>query len=210
MNIILAGKPGAGKGTQSRLLTQRHNFTYIATGDIIRAEMKAQTPLGLEMKKLVQQGKFVDDATILKLIGNKLDEHENVLLDGYPRNLSQAQELDKHKHIDACVFLDITDEEAITRLSTRWMVNCKGEQISFPDQKSAEEFAQKNGCEVFHRKDDNPEIAKERLTVYHEQTQPILDHYKQQGKLIIIPGQEQIEATAKLVETQIQKIKKKA
>jgi adenylate kinase len=197
MNIILLGKPGCGKGTQSRLLMQNFGFAYLSTGDIIRAEMVAKTPLGLQMKEATQNGGLVDDQTILELVAKHLQAHDKVLLDGFPRTIVQAQELDKRMKIDAVLHIDITDEEALYRLTKRWMVNLGGEQISFKSQDDAEKFAHVNGGEVFHRKDDNPQIAVERLEVYHKQTEPLLAYYA--GKIKRVQGHREIEITYSLV-----------
>jgi adenylate kinase len=197
MNIILLGKPGCGKGTQSRLLCHKFGFAYLATGDIIREEMVKQTPLGLKMKQATQNGGLVDDDTILELVVSRLKVHDKVLLDGFPRTVVQAKRLDKFMHIDAVLHIDISDEEALYRLTKRWMVNLNGEQISFKSEEDARLFSHVNGGEVFHRKDDNPQIAKERLKVYHTQTEPLLTYYK--DKIRKVQGHREIDITYKLI-----------
>ncbi len=171
LNIVLFGPPGAGKGTQSEKLIEKYNLKHLSTGDILRAAIKNQTPLGLEAKKIIDKGFLVPDEVVIGLISKELDEHKDAkgfIFDGFPRTTVQAEELDKllegkGLHINLMMALEVEHAELIKRLLNR------GLQSARPD-------------------DQNVEVIENRIKVYDEYTKVVADYYKGQGKFVSIHG----------------------
>lgn len=204
-NIILLGAPGAGKGTQAAMIAGQYNAPHISTGDILRRNMKEGTPLGLEAKKYVDAGALVPDEIVIGLVKNRLEESDcqnGYILDGFPRTIAQAQALDSVAHIDLAINIDVPFDVIIDRLGGRRVCVC-GEtyHISMLD---GDNTCRRCGKELFVRDDDKPETVKNRLRVYGEQTQPLIDYYREQGKLanIVAKGsiEENFEAIKKVLE----------
>jgi len=182
--LIFLGPPGAGKGTQSQFLKDRDNFIQISTGDILREAVKNGTELGKKAKSYMDTGQLVPDEIIIGIIEEKLKElsDKNIIFDGFPRTLNQAESLDKllnqiGKKIDAVILFEIPDEEVIRRLSGRRIDPKTGTvyHIEFsPPPKDVE---------VIQRDDDKEEVIKKRLEVYHFQTAPLIDYYSQKNIL---------------------------
>ena len=193
MNIILLGKPGAGKGTQAQRLIQDINFTIISPGNLIREEIKKETPFGLKIKDLIEQGKLLDDALITELIIPHIKKADQCLFDGVPRTIHQADILDSLSKIDKVIFLHVDDEVVLKRLTSRCMVSVNGKQLSFANKELAEEFVAKNGGEVFQRKDDIPQVIQNRLDEYREKTKPLIDYYKEKGIFHSIDANNSVE-----------------
>ena len=201
------GKPGAGKGTQAQRLIQDYPFTILATGDIIRQAVKDKTPLGLEMKQKMDTGQLIDDDIILNLIDAELEKHENVILDGFPRTLKQAQALTERKEIDMVLFLHVDDQVVINRITNRWMVNHDGKQLSFNSKKKAQKYAEEKGGEAFQRNDDTKEVITKRLAQYQNETKPLLSYYYEQDKLHTVEGFGDVEDVHEEICKRIEKIK---
>jgi adenylate kinase len=169
-NLVLFGPPGSGKGTQSNLIIEKYQLIHISTGDILRQEVAANTPLGIEAKKFMDAGALVPDEVVIGMIGSKLDENENAtgyIFDGFPRTVAQANALDKllefkKAPINIVLSLEVPEEELIKRLVTR------GESSG--------------------RSDDNAETAKKRFVEYQEKTAPVANFYDDQNKLVKILG----------------------
>lgn len=184
--IIFLGPPGAGKGTQSQLLKERDGFVQISTGDILREAVKSQTPLGIEAKKFMDEGKLVPDELIINLIAEKLEELENknIIFDGFPRTVKQAEALKellikKGRKIDAVILFLISDEEIIKRLSGRRVCpNCGTVYHVIYNPPKDDNVCDKCGTPLIQRDDDKEEVIKKRLEVYHQQTAPLIDYYK--------------------------------
>jgi len=172
MRSVLLGAPGSGKGTQAQRVVHRYQLAYIATGDLLRAEVAAGTPLGKQAKELIAQGEFVPDEIVLGMITEHLakdDTSHGFILDGFPRNRHQAEALDgvlnkAQLPLNRVIFLDVDYGEIMTRLLAR------------------------------HRADDTEEVIRHRLEVYEAQTTPLIDYYRQQGILRTIHGVGPIEA----------------
>jgi adenylate kinase len=197
MNIILLGPPGAGKGTQAKMLIDKYGIPQISTGDILRANLKAQTELGLEAKKYMDAGKLVPDEVVIGIVGNRLEEDDcqkGYMLDGFPRTVAQAEALDKilserNAGIDHVVSIEVPDSELMKRLTGRRTCRqCgQGYHVVF-DPPAKEGICDKCNGELYQRDDDNEETVGARLVVYTEQTQPLIEYYNKKGLLRPIDG----------------------
>jgi adenylate kinase len=170
MRLVLLGAPGSGKGTQATRLREHLQVPHISTGELLRAAVNAGTPLGLQAKTVMESGSLVSDDIVLGMLEERLlqpDTGNGFILDGYPRNLAQARALDSllariKQPVDIAVQLDVDAELLVARLSGR--------------------------AHVEGRADDSPEAVRNRLTVYGEQTAPVVDYYRNQGKLVCVQG----------------------
>ncbi|MDH3901141.1 MAG: adenylate kinase [Gammaproteobacteria bacterium] len=182
MRVILLGGPGAGKGTQANFIKEKYNIPQISTGDMLRAAVKAGTPLGVEAKKVMDSGGLVSDEIILGLIDERLKEDDcnnGYLFDGFPRTLAQADALkDKGVPVDAVVEIDVDDDEIIKRMSGRRVHLASGRtyHVVFNPPK-VEGKDDETGEPLIQRDDDKEETVRERLSVYHEQTEPLISYY---------------------------------
>ena len=191
MRLILVGPPGAGKGTQAVHLAQHYSIPHISTGDIFRANLKEGTPLGLQAKGYMDKGELVPDSVTNAMVKDRLthaDTANGFLLDGFPRNVAQAEVLrailaEKKTPIDAALELSIENSEIIKRLSSRR--TCRGCGKVFPGQ---HDKCDSCGGELYQRDDDKEEVIARRLEVYAEQTAPIIAFYRTEGLLITIPA----------------------
>jgi adenylate kinase len=182
MKIILLGPPGAGKGTQANYIKNKYGIPQISTGDMLRAAVKAGTPLGVEAKKVMDAGGLVSDDIIMGLIDERIAQEdcaEGFLLDGFPRTLAQAEALRaKGIAIDAVVEIDVEDEEIVRRMSGRRAHLASGRtyhvEFNPPKKEGVDDVT---GEPLVQRDDDREETVRKRLTVYHEQTKPLVDYY---------------------------------
>lgn len=196
MNIALFGPPGAGKGTQAQFLKEECQFAYIATGEILRDEIKRNTPLGQQLKKIVDSGNFPSDDIILEVFEESVKKvkGKNMLLDGVPRTLNQAERIDEifakiGETLDAVIQLDVEENELVKRLSSRVLCKtCRTPQTF--NAMNSHEFVCKqcSGVEYIRRPDDEPEAVKTRLSIYNNQTKPVVEYYKKLGRLYIVDG----------------------
>jgi adenylate kinase len=189
MRLVLVGPPGAGKGTQAVFLAEHYSIPHISTGDIFRANLKAGTPLGQEAKGFMDRGELVPDSVTNAMVKDRLT-HDDVangfLLDGFPRNVVQAEVLrailaEQKSPLDAVLELNIADSEIIGRLSSR--LTCRG--CGAPSPATSQACASCGG-ELYQREDDKAEVIARRLEVYNEQTAPIIAFYRGEGLLITI------------------------
>ncbi|TQI67158.1 adenylate kinase [Clostridium sp. KNHs216] len=204
MNLILLGAPGAGKGTQAEVICSRYNIPAISTGNIIREALKSGTEMGVRAKSFVDAGKLVPDEVVIGIIKERLanDDCKNgFVLDGFPRTIPQAEALDKMGvRIDRVLNIEVSDETIVQRMSGRRVCeNCGASYHLLYKKPEVEGVCSKCGGTLVQRKDDHPDTVKERLNVYHEQTEPLKDYYLKQGKLCTVEGQEDVGHTTKLI-----------
>lgn len=203
MKLILLGAPGAGKGTQAEVVCEKLNIPAISTGNIIREALKNGTQLGLKAKSFMDEGKLVPDAVVIDIIKERLaqDDCKNgFVLDGFPRTVPQAEALDAMGvEIDRVVDIEVADEKIVKRLSGRRVCEKCGASYHI-DYKPTKVEGKCNLCDgdTVIRKDDHPDTIKQRLEIYHEQTEPLKDYYAATGKLKIVEGQEEIADTTAL------------
>jgi adenylate kinase len=186
MRLVLVGPPGAGKGTQATLLAEHFKIPHISTGDIFRANLKSGTELGLQAKSYMDKGELVPDSVTNAMVKDRLASAEGFLLDGFPRNVAQAEVLraflgERNKPLDAVVEFAINNEEVIKRLSSRR--TCRGCGKIFPGELTKCDSC---GGELYQREDDQESVIARRLEVYAEQTEPIISFYRQEGLLITV------------------------
>lgn len=184
MNIILLGAPGAGKGTQASKIEKKYGLVHISTGDIFRANIKGGTPIGKVAKSYIDAGKLVPDEVTCDIVKDRLlqdDVKVGYMLDGFPRNVFQAEQLDKFAKIDLCINIDVDKALLLDRICGRRVCSC-GESYHISTLNGATTCA-KCGKELYRRDDDNPKTVAARLETYEKQTAPLIEYYKAQGKL---------------------------
>ncbi|MBQ1285063.1 MAG: adenylate kinase [Lachnospiraceae bacterium] len=197
MKIIMLGAPGAGKGTQAKMIADKFSIPHISTGDIFRANIKEGTELGRKAKEYMDQGLLVPDELVVNLVVDRLtweDAKNGYVLDGFPRTIPQAEALtnalaEKGEKVDFAINIDVPDQNIIDRMGgRRACVSCGATYhiVNIPPKK--EGICDVCGAELILRDDDKPETVKKRLDVYHEQTQPLIDYYKAEGVLKDVDG----------------------
>jgi len=198
MRVILFGSPGSGKGTQATLLADFLGVRKISLGDILRGEVRKNSSLGQEVKSYMERGALVSDELVSRVIEENVN-NSGFLLDGYPRNLSQAKKLEeilirKNSDIDRVVYLDIDEQIIVERLSKRRVCKSCGANyhlVSLPSKK--EGICDKCGGELTQRKDDDPQVIKKRWAVFTDEANKILEFYQNKNKLIKVDGRGDIE-----------------
>ena len=198
MNIILLGPPGAGKGTQAKRLEQSHGLVQLATGDMLRAAVAQKTEHGRKAKAVMERGDLVSDDIVVAIIAERLDApdvKQGFVLDGFPRNVAQAQALDrmldfKSMKLDAAIEMKVDDEALVERISGRFAcVNCgKIYHDRFEPPRTPGMCDVCGGTEFVRRADDNEATVRSRLEVYNRQTAPLVEYYGSQGKLRTVDG----------------------
>ncbi|MGN0244404.1 MAG: adenylate kinase [Lachnospiraceae bacterium] len=197
MKIVMLGAPGAGKGTQAKMIAEKYGIPHVSTGDIFRANIKNGTELGKEAKQYMDQGKLVPDELTVKILLDRVaqDDCKNgYVLDGFPRTIPQANVLDEAltklgDKIDYAVNVDVPDENIINRMGgRRACVACGATYHVVYNAPKTEGICDVCGKELIIRDDDQPETVKNRLNVYHEQTQPLIDFYEEKGVLKSVDG----------------------
>ena len=192
MRLVLVGPPGAGKGTQAEFVAAHLAVPKISTGDIFRANVTAGTPLGVEARRFMDSGQLVPDDVTINMVRERLaegDAADGFLLDGFPRTVGQAEMLDRllesrDRELTGVLLIEAPDEEVIRRLSGR-RTCAKGNHVYHVefDPPKHEGVCDQDGSRLIQRDDDKPETIKHRLGVYHDQTQPLVEHYEDQGIL---------------------------
>ena len=203
MNIIFFGAPGAGKGTQAEIVSEKLNIPTISTGAIIRAAIKAGTDMGKSAQSFIEKGNLVPDEVVIGIIKDRLEEDDcknGFILDGFPRTIPQAEALDRMGvNIDAVLELFVSDDEIVTRMSGRRVCpKCGATYHTKFNPSTAGENCDKCGEALSIRKDDAPEVVKSRLVVYHNETEPLKEYYGKKGLVKTVKGQEKLEDTTKL------------
>lgn len=189
MNIVLLGAPGAGKGTQAVKIAEKYGLVHISTGDIFRANIKGNTPIGQVAKSYIDAGKLVPDEVTCEIVKQRLEKDDvsaGYLLDGFPRNLSQAHELDNFAKIDICLNIDVDASLLMDRICGRRVCSC-GASYHVSTLNGVDTCA-KCGNKLYQREDDNPATVKSRLDTYNIQTAPLIAYYGAQGKLKTVGG----------------------
>jgi adenylate kinase len=188
MRLILLGPPGAGKGTQAKILVERHDIVQLSTGDMLRAAVKAETPVGLQAKEIMARGDLVPDEVVVKIVSDRIEQPDcanGFILDGFPRTVAQAEALERilDEHgidLDAVVELQVDEDALAARVENR---------------------VREAGGAV--RDDDTVEALKNRLAVYREQTAPLIDFYRARGRLVAVDGMQGIEEVAADIEAAV-------
>lgn len=195
MRLILLGAPGSGKGTQAAYITEKYDLPHFSTGDIFRENIKAQTPLGIKVKEVMDNGNLCPDDLTIEIVKERLEKpdcEKGYLLDGFPRNIVQAKALDQFAKPDKVINIDVNLSKIEHRIVGRR--NCPKCNGSFHvDFIGNIKVCPVCGGELIVRKDDNVDTVKERLSVYSSQTAPLIDYYNAQGKLISIDGDKSID-----------------
>ena len=189
MNVIFLGPPGAGKGTQAVRVCERLGIPQISTGDILRRAIKEQTPTGLAAKAYIDKGELVPDSVVIDIVRERLaakDCENGYILDGFPRTVPQAQALATFAKIDAVIDIEVSDEKLIERLSGRRVCPACGGTYHVSHLKG--DVCERCGGKLIQRDDDKAETVLSRLTVYHAQTEPLIDFYTQRGLLRRVDG----------------------
>ncbi len=200
MKLILLGAPGAGKGTQAENICKKYNIPAISTGDIIRKAMKDETQVGLKAKSYMEKGALVPDEIVIEMVSERLSKDDcknGFILDGFPRTVPQAEALDKMGvEIDKVISIEVSDENIVERMSGRRICDKCGTSYHLVYKPSVNETdCGKCDGKLIIRDDDRPETVKERLHIYHQQTEPLKDYYGKTGKLRLVIGQEKVEDT---------------
>ena len=203
MKLILLGAPGAGKGTQAEIISEKYNIPTVSTGNIIRAALKNGTEMGLKAKSYIDAGELVPDNVVIGIIKERLSEPDckkGYILDGFPRTIPQAVALDDMGFvIDAALSIEVADSEIVKRMSGRRVCEKCGASYHTEYKKpDVEGVCNICGGNLVIRKDDEPATVLDRLKTYHEKTAPLKEYYAKQGKLVTVEGQEEVAETSKL------------
>lgn len=197
MKIIMLGAPGAGKGTQAKVISDKQNIPHISTGDIFRENVKNETPLGKKAKEYMDAGELVPDELTCDLVMDRISKDDcknGFVLDGFPRTIPQAEALDaalksSGQSMDFALDVDVPDENIISRMEgRRACVSCGATYHVVTIPPKTEGKCDRCGADLIIREDDKPDTVKKRLDVYHKQTQPLIDYYKKQGILKTVDG----------------------
>ena len=203
MKLILLGAPGAGKGTQAEIVSKHLSIPTISTGNIIRAALKAQTEMGVKAKEFIDKGLLVPDDVVIGIVRDRLKEDDcknGFILDGFPRTVPQAQALDDMGiEIDKVIDIHVPDEKIVQRLSGRRVCGGCGASYHLLYKKPEKDgVCNLCGAQLVQRTDDREETVLERLKIYHEQTEPLVEYYRKKNKLVVVEGQEEVSDTTAL------------
>lgn len=204
MNLIIIGPPGAGKGTQADNISKKLSIPQISTGDILREAVKAGTPVGLKAKAFMDSGGLVPDDVIISIVVERIaapDCKNGFILDGMPRTIAQAEALDSRGlAIDAALSIEVSDEEIVQRLGGRRVCPVCGATFHISaNPPKQEDICDICGAALIIRKDDDPETIRNRLLTFHNETAPLKDYYKSQGKLKTVQSQDEVAVTTAMV-----------
>lgn len=208
--IVLLGAPGAGKGTQAERLREELGLPHIATGDLFRAALRQQTPLGKLAQSYMDQGQLVPDDVTIRMVQERLDHpdaRDGAILDGFPRTVEQARALDallaeRGQQVMVALYIKVSTEELLARLAGRWVCRRCGDVYHMLYNPPAQEgVCDECGGELYQRSDDTPETQRRRIDVYLEETAPLIEYYREKGLLAEVDGEQGIEEVyARLLE----------
>ncbi len=210
--LVLLGAPGAGKGTQARMLSEKWGIPQVSTGDIFRENLKNETELGLLAKQYMEKGELVPDDVTIGMVRERLSRPDcarGAILDGFPRNIPQAEALDgileeMGTSLRAVPYVKVSEEVLLARLSGRWICRqCGAVYHTLYNPPKVPGRCDLCGGELYQRPDDRPEVAKNRLKVYFEQTAPLIEYYRERGLLVEIDGEKEIEEVQAALEAAI-------
>lgn len=216
---MLFGSPGAGKGTQAKLLTKQLRVLHIGSGDLFRNNLQNETPLGLRAAEYVNQGLLVPDEVTIDMVLERvmaLQKEEGFILDGFPRNHNQAEALEealerRSRKLDKVVFINVPEQELVRRLGQRYSCRqCQAPYTVVSQQGAVGQRCQHCGGELYQRVDDEPEPVKRRVRVYQKETLPLLEFYRERGVLVDIPGNDTVEEVNKRVLSALGRVSKAA
>ena len=203
MRLILLGAPGAGKGTQADFITEKLGIPVVSTGNLLRSAIAHGTELGKKAASYMDNGSLVPDELVLDLVRERISQpdcQKGMIFDGFPRTLAQAEALDKVMEVDMVLFLKGEDEAIVQRMSgRRTCPECQTTYHVVSHPPRVEGICDKCGAALGIRKDDRPDVVRQRLAVYHKQTEPIVKYYQQKGLLRVIDSEETVEGTSALV-----------
>jgi len=196
MNIVLLGAPGAGKGSQAKLIVEKYGIPHISTGDIFRANIREGTELGLKVKAIIDSGSLVSDDIVIELVADRLSQDDckakGFMLDGFPRTIPQAEALSKFAKTDVVFDVDTTFDLLVKRITGRRMCKC-GE--TYHISRYSSDACSKCGGPLYQRDDDRLEVVKARIEAYIKQTEPLIEYYKKQGVLYRVDGNLTVDGT---------------
>jgi adenylate kinase len=211
MNVILLGPPGAGKGTQARMLTERHGMVQLSTGDMLRAAVAAGTETGRKAKAVMDAGELVSDEIVIGVVAERLDRPDvakGIIFDGFPRTAAQAEALDRlladrDMALDAVISMDVDDEKLVDRISGRFTcANCgEGYHDRYKQPEKPGVCDVCGSTEFRRRADDNEATVRQRLVAYHADTAPLIAYYEERGKLTRIDGMASIDVVAREIDS---------
>ncbi len=200
MNLILLGAPGAGKGTQAEFINAEFGIPSLSTGEILREAVRNETETGKKAKAYMDAGALVPDDVIVQVVSERLnapDVEKGFILDGMPRTVGQADALERMGvHIDLVINIDVDDEEIVRRLSGRRVCESCGASYHTVYRPTRQpDVCDRCGGHLIIRKDDEPELILARLAIYHEQTEPLIEYYREKGKLRVVRGAQEVSET---------------
>ncbi len=203
MNIVLLGPPGSGKGTVSRFLQEKFGLRQVSTGDLLRQEILAKTPLGAQIAPILSSGKLVDNAIVARVLSNAISKaKKGFVLDGFPRNAEQVRILEKilhdtHQKIDLVLELVVPDEKIIERLSSRWQCSKCGRVYGLKARPKKTGVCDDDNAKLFQREDDKPQVIKDRLSIYRKETVPLLSYFRKTSKVVELDAGKEIAGVFK-------------
>ena len=209
MKIILLGPPGSGKGTQASIMKEKYNIPHISTGDIFRYNIKNKTELGKLANEYISKGDLVPDSITIDMVKSRINEDDcknGFILDGFPRNILQADALEDMTKLDGAILIDQSYDVIIPRMSGRRVCKDCGETLNIRNLKELK--CPKRGGELYQRADDNEETIRHRLEEYERQTAPLIEYYKNKGLLYIVNASTEIDETNKMVEEILEKFRR--
>lgn len=209
MNLVLLGGPGAGKGTQAEKIGDYFGTSHISTGDILREEVAEGTELGKKAKEYMDRGDLVPDRLILEMIKGCTDpSRESYLFDGFPRNENQAEALEEYLDIDLVIYIEVSKEEVVRRLSARRICSDCGKIYNTLFQKPEEEGrCDECGGELYRREDDKPKVIRDRYATFMEETSPLIDYYSEKGLLTRVDGEKSPQEVFEGIKREINDLK---
>jgi adenylate kinase len=191
MKLVFLGIQGSGKGTQAELFSKKYKIRHISVGEILREEIEKNSSLGKKAKKIINTGKFMPDEIVIGIVKKNVKNIKGFILDGFPRDLHQAEEIEKFVKIDYVIYIKLTDKEAKKRIETR--LECEKCGAIYSEKFQAKKRCEKCKGKLVKRSDDNKKALQKRIGEFHKETEPLVDFYRKKNKLIEIDGNQSID-----------------